>query len=169
MNIFVTDICPKLCAHNLDDKRLIKMIVESAQLLSTAIFINSNITYNELYKPTHIKHPCTIWSSLNKSNWIWLFQHLESLCVEYTYRFNNKIHKTSSLLEHLSKYSEDIPIGQMTPFVNCTKSKLLGIDFSDITSTQLAYRKYLQAKWNVDKRKPKWTSRNQPKWYKFVE
>ncbi|AIL65446.1 hypothetical protein NOVO_05375 [Rickettsiales bacterium Ac37b] len=165
MNIFATDLCPKLCAHNLDDRRLIKMILESAQLLSTAIFINSNIKHNELYKPTHIKHPCTIWVSLNRSNWMWLYKHLEALCAEYTYRFN-KTHKTSSLLIYLLKYAENLPIGQATSFVNCTQSQLLGVDFRNIENTHLAYRKYLGAKWDADKKRPKWTRRGGPDWYK---
>ena len=63
MNIFVTSNCPKLSAQALDNKRVVKMVLETAQLLSTAIFINSTITYDNLYKPTHVKHPCTIWTT----------------------------------------------------------------------------------------------------------
>lgn len=64
MNIFVTDISPIVSAQALDDKRVVKMILESAQLLSSAIFINSQSIYNDIYKPTHLKHPCTIWTSV---------------------------------------------------------------------------------------------------------
>jgi len=64
MNIFVTSNCPKLSAQALDNKRVVKMVLETAQLLSTAIFINSTITYDNLYKPTHVKHPCTNLGSI---------------------------------------------------------------------------------------------------------
>ena len=60
MNIFVTRDCSKLSAQALDNKRVVKMLLETAQLLSASIFINSAITYDNLYKPTHVTHPCTI-------------------------------------------------------------------------------------------------------------
>lgn len=60
-DIFVTDHCPRISAQALDNKRVVKMILETAQLLSTAIFINTNMAYDNIYKPTHLKHPCTIW------------------------------------------------------------------------------------------------------------
>ena len=68
MNIFVTSNCPKLSAQALDNKRVVKMVLENAQLLSTAIFINSDIIYNRLYKPTHLKHLCTIWAAESLAN-----------------------------------------------------------------------------------------------------
>jgi hypothetical protein len=57
MNIFVTSICPIESVQALDNKRLIKMILESAQILSTAIWLNSKQSHSELYRATHIKHP----------------------------------------------------------------------------------------------------------------
>lgn len=68
MNIFVTDQCPIISAQALDNKRVIKIVMETAQLLSTAIFMNSSVRYDHLYKPTHQKHPCTIWTGLNLGN-----------------------------------------------------------------------------------------------------
>ena len=65
MNIFVTSNCPILSAQALDNKRVVKMVLETAQVLSTAIFINSGITYDGIYKPTHLKHSCTIWAAVN--------------------------------------------------------------------------------------------------------
>ena len=76
-----------LSAQALDSKRVVKMVLETAQLLSTAIFINSAVTYDNLYKPTHIKHPCTIWAAANIENWDWLFRHFIALCEEYSLRY----------------------------------------------------------------------------------
>ena len=166
MNIFATNICPITSAYNLDDKRLIKMVIESAQLLSTAIFLNSNIVHHDIYKPTHQKHPCTIWASLNRTNWDWLFEHFQSLCSEYTFRYNKK-HKTAQLVLTLAEYSKYLPhSSKITPFPNCTKSKTLQVDFTNITDTHEAYQKYLTTKWQYDQVKPKWTNRSAPIWYK---
>ena len=73
MNIFVTDPCPKISAQNLDNKRVVKMLLESAQLLSTAITLNGG---KGIYKPTHIHHPCTKWVAHSYQNWLWLFRHM---------------------------------------------------------------------------------------------
>jgi hypothetical protein len=57
MNIFVTSDCPKLSAQALDNKRVVKMVLETAQLLSTAIFINNNdIKYDILINPCVLYH-----------------------------------------------------------------------------------------------------------------
>jgi hypothetical protein len=165
MNIFATNICPIISAINLDDKRLVKMILESAQLLSSAIYLNDNIIYKDIYKPTHLKHPCTIWASLNSKNWQWLFVHFHVLCQEYSFRFYKK-HATERLLITLSHYEKCLTVSeQITPFSNCTKSKILQVDFTKITNVHEAYKQYLAVKWNNDKTKPKWTNREHPNWF----
>jgi hypothetical protein len=165
MNIFTTNICPIISARNLDDKRLIKMVLESAQLLSSAIFLNRDIIYDDIYKPTHLKHPCTIWTALNRANWNWLFFHFQALCQEYTYRFNKK-HKTASLLVTLAQYTEClIKTDVITPFPNCTKSQTLQVDFTSISNVHDAYQQYLVAKWLNDKSKPHWTNSSPPSWF----
>lgn len=112
MNIFVTSTCPKICAQVLDNKRVVKMVLETAQLLSTAIFINSDITYDNLYKPTHVKHPCTIWTTANIENWDWLFRHFIALCEEYS-----KIHKTYTEQHKHTKVETEKTIGMFTSSV----------------------------------------------------
>ena len=165
MNIFTTNICPIISAQNLDDKRLIKMVLESAQLLSSAIFLNSDIIYDDIYKPTHLKHPCTIWASLNSSNWDWLFSHFQALCQEYTYRFNKK-HKTANLLVTLAQYTKCLTrTDNLTPFPNCTKSQILQVDFTTISNVHGAYQQYLVTKWINDRSKPHWTNRSPPSWF----
>lgn len=137
MNIFVTDKCYKLCAQSLDDKRVIKMILETAQLLSTAVYINSGNKYEDLYKPTHIKHPCTIWAAKTRGNWIWLYNYLKALCKEYNFRYG-RVHAIEKKLL-LEQYKSFIPEGSILNFVNCTRSE--AIDFRD--KIYQAYRNYL--------------------------
>ena len=69
MNIFVLDSDPKVAATMLCDKHVVKMILESAQMLSTVAHTNGHIPR---YRPTHSKHPCTLWAGESKSNWQWL-------------------------------------------------------------------------------------------------
>ncbi len=57
MNIFVSDENPEKAAKNLDDKRVIKMILESTQLLCTAVNIH-NDRYNSLQPNSFINFIC---------------------------------------------------------------------------------------------------------------
>lgn len=144
MNIFVTSNDPVRCAKLLDNRRLVKMVLETAQLLSTAVTTCGGYAP---YKPTHLNHPCCIWTRASKGNYNWLLNHFVALCNEYTVRYN-KTHKCHSFLELLECGIDAIPEGELTPFVNCTPHKLLPVHD--------AYAKTLLDKWMADKRPPKW-------------
>jgi hypothetical protein len=156
MNIFATDPDPKKCAEALDDKRLIKMILESAQLLSTAARLNG-LDDPKLYKSTHVKHPCTLWT-LNTHEYAWLTKHFVFLAKEYRNRFN-KDHKSYGLAENIFRAQFYSKLLEPKPFVNCTPYKDLEV--------HLAYKKTLVDKWNNDKRPPKWTNSQMPSWVIF--
>ena len=116
MNIFYLNKDPKLCAQQHVDKHVIKMILESAQLLSTAhrvldgvetIGVSAsgrkktawklNNSYDDiLYSATHINHPSAIWARYGFENYQWLHSLLVELCKEYTYRYG-KIHKCEKI------------------------------------------------------------------------
>lgn len=145
MNIFVTDPCPVKCAAFLDSKRVIKMILESSQLLSSVIELNGGKGF---YRLTHKNHPSTIWTSKSRSNALWLLEHLKALCGEYTKRYG-KIHKCESYLPYIQENIKLIPDVGLLSFPNLTT-------FKDVSDVHLAYRLYLQEKWNNDKVKPKW-------------
>ena len=150
MNIFATYECYQMSARYLDNKRVVKMILESTQLLSTAIFLNNG---NNPYLPNHIKHPCTIWTAKTKSNFLWLLDHLFYLNKEYEYRYENK-HKCFELFDILHKEMNCIPNGPLTTFANCTRNIKQNIDFRNIEDVHLAYRMYLHARWEFDKITP---------------
>jgi len=107
MNIFYLDNNPKVCAEYHVNSHCVKMILESAQLLSTAHYILDG-SKPGLYKPTHVNHPCAKWVRESESNYIWLFDLLVCLLNEYTYRYG-KIHKTSQMIEFLIKPPFNIP------------------------------------------------------------
>lgn len=111
MNIFCVDHDPIIAANSLCDKHVVKMVLETAQMLSSAIRITSGIEYG--YKITHRNHPCSIWTRTSKGNFDWLKIHGIALCEEYTYRYH-KIHKSSSIIINAS--NETIPNGSLTAF-----------------------------------------------------
>jgi hypothetical protein len=160
MNIFVTSLDPKECALNLDDKRLVKMVLETAQILSTVCSLNGK---KVTYKPTHANHPCIKWTKETDSNYEWLFAHFIALCAEYTHRFN-KIHKCSTLLNELR--GPVISKLGLTPFVNCTSNKEKSISFKNVENIHEAYTLYLNARWKTDILIPKWTNQKPPLWAK---
>lgn len=89
MNIFILDIEPSKCAEYHCDKHVVKMVLESAQLLSTAAHLMGKHK-PEMYKPTHINHPCTQWAAADMSHYRWLHLLFIHLMREYTYRYGKE-------------------------------------------------------------------------------
>lgn len=155
MNIFATSSNPYACAIALDDRRLIKMILETTQLLSTAMYFHES-PYTPPYKKTHEKHPCAKWARESDSNFNWLTSHLSDLSAEYTIRFN-RIHKCAQFIDLFRDNYPFIPSGWLTPFVNCTP-------FKTESNVHEAYRKSLRVKWEKDGLNARWTRRAEPSW-----
>lgn len=147
MNIFATSNCPVLSAKFLDSKRVIKMILESAQMLSTALHLAGVAAP---YRKTHENHPCTIWVRRSRSNYMWLVRHFQALCN----RYNLATGKTHSCYQHLQFFINSaihLVDGELTEFANCARNKSLGVDFSHLPVNE-AYVQYLIARFNTDKR-----------------
>lgn len=160
MNIFTSDPDPRVSATNLDDKRVIKMILESAQMLCTALHHHGAGHLAE-YKPTHKNHPANVWCRETRMNYGWLLMHFAALSQEYTYR-TGKSHKSFTLFPDLYRGTQFIPTGELTAFVNCAARKDMNIDYKHITDAHEAYRLYLAERWANDKIAPKWTNRSRP-------
>ena len=125
MNIFHLSDCPVTSAKAMTNKHVVKMILESAQMLSTAHLVVDGTPYKAktktgrnctryshplehiLYKATHINHPSSVWCRKTKQNYDWLYAHFIALCNEYTARYG-KIHLTE---QKLSKLLKTAPIG----------------------------------------------------------
>jgi len=78
MNIFILSQDPHKAAQYMCDKHVVKLLLESAQILSTVS--------QGPYKPTHQNHPCTLWTAQGRDNYHWLVEHALELCREYTHR-----------------------------------------------------------------------------------
>ena len=161
MNIFATDPDPYVCARNLDDKRVVKMCLETAQLISTAatsFFAFEDIFDAPLLKPAFQNHPCSVWARSSLVNFKWLSRHGEALCDTYRNTYDRE-HKCAPLFQYF-RWPMDTP--QPESFVNCAANASVGVNFKDVPDTHEAYRRYLVARWARDKRRPTWQRRNWP-------
>ena len=136
MNIFATDPSPFVSARQHCDVHVRKMILEVAQMLSTAHIECDGIQV--AYKRTHQHHPCSVWVRTSVANYNWALDLLVTLCIEYTYRFG-KIHKTAEILPALSKVPTMPDIG-LTPFAIAMPEELRSPDVC------ASYRRYLRVK-----------------------
>lgn len=151
MNIFYTNPDPVLCALALDDSRVIKMTLESAQILCTATLYHG---HKAPYMPTHANHPCTLWAKASSANFLWLQTHAQALAAEYSFRFG-KQHATLRVINSLEPVGPSGEYASAPP--NCTPYKHLPIF--------LAYKKTLTNKWLTGARPPKWTKTAPPDWF----
>ena len=111
MNIFYLSDCPQEAAESHNDKHCVKMILESAQMLSTAHRELDGDVPDILYKSTHKNHPSTIWARSSKQHYDWLYRLFRQLSAEYTLRYSKsgnwgrdlKVHKTWNKLGKILK------------------------------------------------------------------
>lgn len=94
MNIFVFSNDPVQAAKDSPDKLVVKMILETAQLLCSVYWLQG---LEAPYKLTHKNHPCAIYCRESKGNFQWVLEHGFGLCDEYTARYG-KVHKTKDVL-----------------------------------------------------------------------
>jgi len=144
MNIFILDEDPAVAAQYQCDKHVVKMVLETAQILST---VNGGP-----YKPTHANHPCVKWAGAARDNYDWLVRHGKALSQEYAERYG-RIHKSTHVIYMLEEPHITLPTGQ-TEFVQCMPEHFQGLD------PVRAYRRYYHSKmfaqWERGRVEPWW-------------
>ena len=183
MNIFYLDHNHKVCAEMHNDKHCIKMILEYAQLLSTAhrvldgvlttdrggaagrqrtTYILSDSRDTMLYRATHINHPSAIWVRKSYENYEWLYTLFIELMKEYTYRYG-KNHACEKLIDALYTPPTHIPKGvgftEPTPAMP-DEVKVAGDSIASYKNYYISNKQHL-ASWQG-----KINSRSVPKWFK---
>lgn len=156
MNIFVLDTDPIKCAVYHNDKHVVKMLLETAQLLCGVHHITeSNLDIP--YRLSHKNHPCSIWARECLENYIWLCDLGMALAREYTHRYN-KVHKSQAIVEWCYDNLPDLPeLGDTTPFA------LAMPDECKVDDVVQSYRNYyMMHKQSI----ANWKMREIPKWYK---
>jgi hypothetical protein len=157
------------------NSHVVKMILETCQLLSTAHRLLDGVQYEGktetgrsvkrwrlddsretvLYSATHINHPSAVWCRQTNNNYNWLYAHLCGLMIEYTHRYG-KQHKCNALSPHLAELPRNIPIGNFTPPTPAMDaSYLVGKD------SLASYRNYYK---NGKTHLHKYTNREPPEW-----
>ena len=121
MNIFAVSDDPRLAALELPDKLIPKMIVESAQMLSTAHRVldgHAKADAKGLYKKAYENHPSCVWVRADAMNYWWLWMHALTLCEEYKWRFTDEsgisMHKTVPIIHALQELPLNIPTNKDT-------------------------------------------------------
>jgi len=177
VNIFYLDHDVTKCAEMHNDKHCVKMILEYAQLLSTAHRVLDGTQSSRLsktgrkqswfglpdnresllYNATHINHPSAVWCRDSDANYDWLYRLFCALCDEYSYRYG-KIHLTDQKLRHvLSHTPKNIrvkPFTQPTPAMP-DEVKVPGDSIKSYRNYYINNKPHLAA----------WKKRQQPEWY----
>ena len=152
MNIFAVDTDPKIAAQQLCDKHVVKMILESAQMLCS-VFPNGDAPYRRAF----YNHPCTKWARESAENYEWWLDHAYAMCQEYTRRYG-KVHKSLDAISWCgSNYHKlNIPRKGLTKFAQAMPEQYKN------SCGVTAYRSY----YNGEKAYfAKWSKRETPSWF----
>ena len=159
MNIFFLDENPTLSAKYHVDKHVVKMILETAQLLCSVHHVTAQdtdqVTDQVPYKLSHKNHPCAIWARESLSNYLYLCELGLELGKEYTYRYGKR-HKSIEVIEWCIVNKPNIPdIGFTTP------ARAMPDEFK-VDSVVESYRNYyMGAKSDL----ASWKNREKPFWF----
>lgn len=155
MNIFVLDDDIVLNAQYHVDRHIVKMPLESAQLLCNAHHLVVS-EYKAPYKLTHKNHPISKWVVISRGNYLWLVKLGLELCKEYTFRYG-KTHASQSVIEWCGNNIPHILDSGITEFVKAMPDKYKVDNIVD------SYRNF----YNGDKTHLfYWKNRKQPWWIK---
>jgi hypothetical protein len=158
INIFILDNDPVIAAQYQCDKHVVKMVLESAQMLSTCHILVDDNKNPMLYRATHKNHPCNVWLRESKDNYKWLYDHFVALSKEYTYRYD-KWHKS---YRKLGTHLWHVPIG--LPDVPRTKFAMGMKQYPQciVEDPVESYRNYYRVRQQeIDMR---WSKRSVPDW-----
>ena len=158
MNIFVTDRCPVQSARNLPDKHIVKMPLETCQMLSI-IYSDWYYGVGKLYKSDGTpyrtshgafrNHPCTQWAAANQYNLSWLIVHGIALCNEYTARYD-KVHTCFDVIMQAAviyqRSFDDDYVDAYHKVTHFTRAMPESIKFDTSIDTITAYKQYLNTK-----------------------
>ena len=159
MNIFVTDRCPVQSARNLPDKHIVKMPLETCQMLAI-IYSDWYYGVGKLYKQDGTpyrtshgafrNHPCTQWAAANQYNLAWLILHGVALCDEYHQRFLPKVHTCYDVLCQAQviyhNCFDELLTDAAAKVTDFTRAMPESIKFDTTIDTITAYKQYLNTK-----------------------
>ncbi len=163
MNIFILDTSPSNAVKMLCDKHIVKMPLETAQLLCGVFWVflkSSSLTQANIsipYKMTHHNHPCSVWVRESQGNFNWLIEYGIVLCKEYSYRYN-KIHKSEEVIHwcDANKSMLKFTLYEQTRFVQTMPEQYRSGDPVEAYRQYYINEKYHFAKWEKGRKEPLW-------------
>lgn len=144
MNVFFLDRDPTRAAQMLCDKHVVKMTLETAQILSTIV--------GGPYKPTHQRHPSVLWAADNPG-WVW--EHFMALLDEYTYRYG-KTHKCAEVARFIATRLPTSPAKLVTPPAQCMPEVYQQDDPVVAYRDYYCHEKAPFARWERGRAAPSW-------------
>ena len=156
MNIFITNYSPEVCAQEHVDKHVVKMVLETAQLLSGAVQQAVGRRLDDLYAPTHMNHPCAKWVRANHDNFRWTVRLGVALSREFEHRYV-KTHKSTAVILRAMAYGCHIQQGHAV-----VPARAMPMEFNAAPTAVDAYRLYVAARKH---HLASWTKRCKPWWY----
>ena len=154
MNIFALDPDPYVAAQYLCDRHIVKMALETAQLMSTAL-VAHGVNHARLYRPTHTRHPCTLWTADARSNFVWLGFHGIGICREYTLRYG-KTHASEAIIREAMDLHRHIPDVIGAKFAQAMPDKYKRADSVDAYRAYYIGDKARFATWRAPRTAPPW-------------
>lgn len=162
MNIFALDEDPAIAAQWHCDAHVIKMILESAQLLCSAHHVTKSPKAPP-YRATHLNHPCSIWTRASTANYLWLCRLGLALCAEYSLRYGKR-HKTEDVLVWLNR---NTPPALKQTEIHSPFALAMPDECKVVGDPVMSYRKYYQTKregklgtWKIEEHRPPWWTRS---------
>ena len=154
MNIFALQTDPYYAAIDHHDKHVVKMILETAQMLCTNCH---HLDIQAPYKPVMLNHPCTIWARKTSTNFKWLIDLGIALCREYEHRYK-RVHKSFAVIKHVmaSPAAILLPEGELTKFAEAMPDH-----YKHPSDPIQSYRNYYIGE---KVQQSKWTNREVPSW-----
>lgn len=165
MNYPVPMSTPRENAKFLDNVRLNKFITEYQQMINVAMAYHGatedqllvRINGQPFGTKSHIHHPCSVWVRTNRSNFCHAVRSLLEFYNEHIARGGKGHINVKNNAKKAIDFAVNIPRGRLTPFVNAAANSDLGVSFKHIKDVHLAYQLYMNERWDMDKKEPKWT------------
>lgn len=170
MNLFILSRSKRRAAKYHFDSHVVKIILEAAQVASSALFLVDADRFSDLlkrntadtryvYRAGWLGHPCVLWCATSLANYTWTCRYGLALCSEYSYRFH-KQHSTQAILDSLLSNTppeDKFPVHGRTPFAQAMPSQYRNDD------PVAAYRAYYMSpeKYGL----ASWRRRSKPHWY----
>lgn len=160
VNLFASDADPTESARALADRHVVKMTVETAQILWAALHLAAPGRMPPGgYRPTHLGHPCVRWAAATRANFEWAVAHGFALSAEYGHRYG-RWHASWTALMGAAAMGDSIHDGDLTPF-----ALAMDDDLRDASDPHGSYRRCLSRKYGAWGPMARWTRRGPPSWW----